>query len=343
MSEWNIPYLIGDKLGRDHQFWPTVSRARLYELYDAVSPIEQLRMEMQYPIGVDLKTIQALMWRVREWSVEASGWSMRFMAEDVPVLSADDLAIEIVSGATPAFTFRRQRKNPSSGVPEDISDELGILSHWDNDILPGDKIAPARNIGFWKTLRNLGTSEGNATWADDALVTYDYSFDIPVFLTGTPPGEYNHAKFGEPGSGTGGSLIIYMLFDYVIYDQGLFWPQIFFGAGAQLPITVTGRIPPRFVTFPPNPIVDPVVAFGGAPESAGELTINITGVGSLIIPIVLFGDDTPYSFTDATVERTLDGSLTLEVNSSKFWRFKNGAGQNVYNADTGAQEHSPIG
>lgn len=66
---FNIPYLVGDKLGRDHIQWPTILRAGI----DAVRPgLTDDQKDEIWPMDITLAQIIAFCWRVRRWELSGS-------------------------------------------------------------------------------------------------------------------------------------------------------------------------------------------------------------------------------------------------------------------------------
>jgi len=347
VSNFNIPYLVGDKFGRDDPFWPTRAKS---EIVPPADPVAQRNFEALYPLALNVAQIECLMWRVREWTVGASAWSASSPAFDVPVVSQDDIAKLNDSGTTPAFTFKEQRYNalPSS-VVRAVTDERDRLAEWLDYTLPKDYhtfTGPPRTIALWKTLRNLGVGHLSSSWppglppwtfdsdpnwngyADPNAIAYSYNFTEP----------YNHTKFGESGSGTTGILRFTLLAGYTIYDPvlKLFYPPI--QLITTLPYARTGRPGVAFYLLPqsPSPVppgYNPDVLCGTfslvLPADAGTITCTIARDRGPIWP----GPGTAPLPT---------GSFSLTMTATKFWPYKNSLGQPVYDATSGAQINNPF-
>lgn len=343
----NVPYLIGNKYLRDHQYWPTVTRAEYLALngYPPNSPIGNRNIDLAYPIGVNLDTIQALMWKVKEWSIDPTSMALQFMAEDAPVVSADDLAIINQATSFPGFKFERLRLIPPNGsTTENIPNEGAILADWRNQPLVDDYWPPARTIPRWKTLRNQGHFGFNV----EADCTWDGFFSAPIGLSGPPITDYNHTKFSPASeSGTGGRLRFSMSSGYVIYNSTtqLFYPRIEVTAVAPIPsLTILQRISKTMQSLPVVQTVDPV-SVGEFPEIHTGTVTFVIGATSFDIPVGYRDlNANPYVLHDPeqTVERTITGSLDITVTATKFWPYSNTLGQPVYDATTGAQINNPF-
>lgn len=347
MSNYNVPYLVGDKYKRDHQIWPTITRAELLALTGGDTPANNRTLELEHPIGVNLDTIQALILRVVEWEIDSSDFAASFGAYFAPVVDQSDIATLNTGGSTPAFTFRIQRLEPTpSTVARDVTDEQDFLAEWRDYTLPKDFVPPARTIPIWKTLRNLGVSRGFSNGVDnDSLVAAANPEAITSGFSFSEP--YDHAKFGEAGAGIGGLMVMFMAAGYIVFDPvtGLFYPPLFFGGiggsgGARLPLQQANRPGFLFQLLP----ADPIVPQSPPDIQCGFLTITFgaTGVGEINIPIGHVFEDPPVPVPDGLMIPGQSGSLDLSMFPTKYRKFKNTLGEDCYDENDGHQLHDPF-
>lgn len=343
VSNFNVPYLVGDTYKRDHQLWPTITRAELLVLMGGDNPVNNRAIELMYPIGVDLATIQVMVLRAREWQIDGAGFSSSFGAYFAPVIDQTDIATINVGGSTPAFSFRIQRYDafPSSAV-RDVTDERDFLAEWRDFTLTKDFVPPARTVPLWKTLRNLAVSQGFSNGIDnDSIVAAANPEAISSGYSFTEP--YDHGKFGESGSGIGGLMVFYMLAGYILFDTstGLFYPQMFFSfGGARLPFQQASRPGFLFQLLPADPIVIPT-----PPDiPCGFLTITFggTGAGEVNVPIGHIFEDPPVPVPGGLTIPPQSGGLDLSMAPTKYWKFKNSLDQDVYDENDGHQVNDPF-
>lgn len=354
MPNFNVPYIVGNTFKRDHQYWPTKTREELWDLYSITSDTQKRNLELTYPIALNRKQLQVLMWKVREWTVAASTFETIRVQRDEPVVEPiNNLAIMTVNGTTPEFNFkiRRYLRSPSTDV-RDLTDERDILGEWRNRPQVADYYyppGPFDPIPIWKTLRNMGVSRGlddpDYAQAPSAGISFSWAWSESDWTCdgGTCPahtGDYNHTVFGEDGASTGGQLIFFMLYDYVIYDPDAdtFYPQIFIQC--QLPTLMpNGRTGVFLNTVPVTRIVAP--EYPDIP--VGTLTVDLadSGADNFTIPIALVGIN-PARLTGSFIAgawsaaNTASGTFNLALNATAFWPFLNKQGELLFDGTSGA-------
>lgn len=344
-----VAYPVGNTNGRDHQYWPTLTKEQAFALglySDTV--VGHYRMALDYPIAMTLAQIQIMSWRVLEWKVDAAAWTASEAAFDVPVAGQDDIAELNDTGTLPEFRFRIQRRTPGTGVPVDVTDEADMLSDWSDWQLKGDFIPQTfAGVPVWKTLRNLGVSQGfsNGVNATGLVAAPDPTMILGAFNFTEP---YNHVKFGESGTFTGGKLVIFTMAGYIIYDPvlHLFYPPLLFSfSGATLPLIRAGRAGTIFNLLPlvPPPLPPPEEGFD-PPIPCGFFTIEFGSAGPDQVSCQVYrtavanaaGSGPPLIVPPST------GSLDLTMSPTQWWPYRTSGGLPVYDTTTGAQIRDPF-
>lgn len=350
-EHYRVPFLVGNTLFRDHQYWPTVTRAKLIEYLggDPITPDNDIQrtIDLQYPVSVNLKQLMMLYWRVRTWTMDATIISGSCGAYDSPVIDQSDVAEINFSASFPSWDFHIQRNaGMTPFAPRDIGNEQEIAANWDNSPQATDyPKLPAPHVPIWKTNRN----KGNFTAVFDNPDGNPDPDEIDVVYSFTEP--YNHAKFGEGGtiSGLPSAAPLLMLYDLVLYDSDtkMFKPQIFFGIGGIKIKSVShdsGLMPLEFALVPETPIATgPLVHPPDADATAGSLTINF-GAGVGLDPLVI-----PLKYTSFILSPPVPGGVTrpgntasvdFVLNATEFWPWKNSLDELCDNGTTGAPIHN---
>jgi hypothetical protein len=353
---FNIPFRVGDTLGRDHQYWPTLTReqwvALTYPGGDPTNPTIINQTDEAYPIGVDLKTIMAMTWLVREWTIPAAAFSGVVNIVDGPIPSPGEVGIETITGATLQITCRTQvAPDPTTdGQLRDCRHELDIVGPWANAPLPGDYTTTLTPTPIFKTSRNHGIdplgsinavlATGNAALYSgyyqnsDMVANSVVSDSVPPFFPGLFL-SYTNSEFVKTGT-------VSMFRDYILYDADtqLFYPPIAAGFGAA-GTNIDGR-GDRVTAFGIGcrvlPVTRHVPPVSGFPDVVvGHFTIGgMYGLSDLVLPLGYFGGRpyTPDEIAAGMIVPTV--SFGFDMTATQFWPYQNTLGQAIYDATTGA-------
>lgn len=352
MSNFRVAYPVGNSPGRDHVLWPTISRAEYLDIaYGGDNVDSQWQTGFDYPIQMDLAQIMHMSWRVREWKIAASSYETSIAVFDPPVVDQTDIAERNDTGVTPEFFFRIQRKDKITHVVRDITDERDMFSNWEDWPLRDDFEPPAYTSPRWKTLRNLGVSQGFSNGvdntdlvaaADPTLITGTYGFTEP----------YSHPKFGEGGTTLGGKFIIFTMAGYILFDPaegGKFYPPLNFPFGGlnlhsadvlQTPASTNSIVIFKLLTLSPTTLPPPEDGFA-APIDCGSFTISFGSFGPSPATCRIIRDALP-EWPGPGVATLPTGNFNLEMSPTKYWPFATKAGLPVYDEDTGEQLEDPF-
>lgn len=350
MSNFNVPYLVGDKYQRDHGYWPTVLRSEYLELVlGGTDPVLVRLMNGLYPIGLTLEQMMGLFWRVRTWKIAGASFAINTTVTDDPV-TPDDFAVRHDTGTTVDFSFdTKRRQTPADSVPQiDLTSERDTLADWRNHPLKKDYYPPSlvtpTPVPLWKTLRNVGIQDAANYNRDDPenpfliRITDSFTYSVPLVLEGDPILVVNPMKFSA------GSVMVdpprfFMSNDYVLYDPNakLFYPKMFLGFGG-------------FLVF--NLMKDEAPATPGTIDVlCGQLSVSFgsTGIPSFQVPIIRTANEIntysghyPGEDRNWKVGLETTGSFNLTMTPTKFWPYMNGLGEFCYDANDGHQIHDPF-
>lgn len=272
MSNYTIPYLVGNKPVRDHQYWPLIDS----EIVDAY----QL-------IVAELQTLLHIAWRVREWTI--SGGTMSFEWHTTPGNPATPL--RSVSGSWDEFTMEMKRMLEDMSDTRDVTDERDILGP------PTDS-----SISDWLTLRNVGVQGSTpGTWTSPTL---------PSFSGDVVGGFFGAAGTYDP-------------------DRKVFAPP--FGLTGTALRAGNHPIVTFFAISSGELADDPSID-----DAEGVITvIDPAGGSSFVIPIGIVGFDTVNLQGTGTVS-------DITVTPTRWWKFKNSLGEDVYDEYTGAEIADPF-
>lgn len=323
MSNFRVAYPVGNTLGRDHQYWPTLTRSELRAILvaelDITETNEQNRfIDARWPAGVSLEVLMSMAWRVREWTVDAS--SFTYTGEEFNPPNGSTYSI---GGTLPELTLKTRRVK----VPADPDNPLREVTD-ERDILGP---ASDKNLSFiegvdkWQTLRNAGVSDV-ADPDDINLTGSNTAGSIPLL---TPP-------FLEPG----GTFEIGFLGQYVIYDPNfnLFYPPFHCDGIFERLIGSIGNSSGGKVILKTLPVT-PTGTPSDTPQ--GNLTIvnPIVGQPDIVIPLGLRGSG---AGTHPPIWFPGSGTINLTMTPTRFWPYKNSAGLPVYSESTGSELRSPF-
>lgn len=287
MANYRIPYLVGNKLGRDHQFWPAVD----LEFLDA-----------DYVGSVNLATLMQIAWRVREWTVSAGTMHYEWTAGATHYVfdgSWAEFTMEMRRALNPDFPVGDYYKTgasegeilgPVSSSPILVTNVHGhVVDKWNtlrNLGIKGPDDDPADNNGPWDAVPSLGSFQGGVS---------------AVFMGGELTFDPVRKVFALP-FGIGGAASV----------AGLH-PSIFFQAAS------------------PNDL-----AASPGRDAGGTVTItDPAGGADIIVPIAIEGIDV----------FDLGGSGTVSditVIPTKWWKYRNSLGQDVYDEFSGVQINDPF-
>lgn len=286
MANYRIPYLVGNKLGRDHQYWPAID----LEFDDA-----------DYAFSVNLATLMQMAWRVREWTVSAGTMSYTWL------FTPGDPGSELTFvGSWSEFTMEvRRAENP---------DWPGSGDFYFTAANEGEILGPASSspilvlnalghvVDKWHTLRNLGVrGRDEGSWAAEGL---------PDFVGGVI----------QAGI-LGGELT----FDPV---RKVFASVVSLVGGAAIP---GGHPSIQFSAISANDL-----AANPGWYSGGTLTvIDPAGGADLVAPLAVFGQDV----SDLGGSGTVDN---ITMTPTKWWKYRNSLGQDVYDEFSGVQINDPF-
>lgn len=110
---FNVPYLVGDKYQRDHQYFPT--DVTTLELFTDIA----------------LETLMQDAWLVREWTISAGNFSFNGF-------NPSTSQTWFMSGSWPQFVIKMKRKGPTWNVDNiyrDVTDERDILGPSDESFI----------------------------------------------------------------------------------------------------------------------------------------------------------------------------------------------------------------
>lgn len=340
MSNFNVPYLVGNTFGRDYQMWPTLLRSEFLTLLGGDTVDTRRIADVERPLGIPLDAMQMLSWRVKEWQIPATSFAAAGIRFDLPGSGCgfDNAVHFTLAGNTPAFNFQIHRKIPTSPGFRNVTDEKDILGPWDDQPLRNDFFYPGGlnpPIPIWKTLRNAGSTAE----ADRDLITIAETLIEP----------YNHSLFSPRTSVDFDEnfTLFEFLRNYVIYDpdEKKFYPPINLNYTDNFPAAGTSMweaflIPSVRHETPEFPDV-----------SYGTLTINfgMSGVSSVTVPLGRLGDRqlTAAEILDGCTipgspDRGPAGGMDIVMNAISFWPFQNSLGQAVYDATDGHQIANPF-
>jgi hypothetical protein len=340
VTHCKVPYLVGTKVLRDHQYMPTLTKDEYIILFGGTpgNPADEASYNFNHPIGVSLEMMQRLAWRVREWTIAAGSWSSRFIIIDGPIQEPGNFAFVDATGTTAEFSFG-QRMTAANDDPDVFGkSERSIIGPWELQSLRGDFFPrlPAPSQFIWKTLRNRGV---------DAKVDSTYPADLghprmnhltSYFIEPDPP----HPPFDPVTETNGGGFAhtlgmeirFRMLSDYVVFDPvtKLFYPNMIFGVFVET--VPDGSIIPDGIIF--NAEFQSEFEADGSPggsHGSGTFTIDAGEGNTVDVPIAV-----------ANGGRFTAGAYGVTMTATKFWEFRNSLGQPVYDELTGVQIADPF-
>lgn len=282
MANYRIPYLVGNKLGRDHQYWPTVD----LEFDDA-----------DYLGSINLATLMQIAWRVREWTISAGTMHYEWTSGGTDYVfdgAWDEFIIAMARAANPDF--------PPGDPYILVENEGQILGPVSSSPIPILNVH-GHVVDKWNTLRNFGVI-GRTDGGPWAAVPSVGSF-----------------SGGITGSFAGGEMI----FDPV---RKVFALPFGFGGGAG----VAGDHPTIFFqATSPNDI-----AASPGRDAGGTVTVtDPAGGADIVAPISIQGIDVFDMSGSGTVS-------DITVIPTKWWKYRNSLGQDVYDEFTGVQINDPF-
>lgn len=282
MANYRVPYLVGNKLGRDHQFWPVVD-----------SPFD----DADQLGSVNLATLMQIAWRVREWTVSAGTMHYEWTSGGTHY---------VFDGSWDEFTFGVARAvNPDypPGDPYILAEHEGhILGPVSSQPIPITTVL-GHVVDKWNTLRNygvVGRFDGGSWDAVPSVGTFE-------------------------GGVRGGFLGGEMLYDP---DRKVF--ALPFGIGGTA--SVSGLHPSIFFqATSPNDIA----ANPGHDASATVTITDPAGGADIVTPISIEGIDVSDLGGSGTVS-------DITVIPTKWWKYRNSLGQDVYDEFTGVEINDPF-
>lgn len=315
MSAWNVPYLVGDKVNRDHQYWPVVSPAEFLSFAGAPPRLA----------GITRDTLLAMTWRVKTWELSghvsatvpaspngAGGYPGLPVTFDWDLPTTDELSVPLrysLAVAAKEVDIIADAFLPYTGIPE--KDKFfglrnrGFSLDFSSGVPPVSITVSGPNAGYYLGYTGL-SNPFNAFMAPPSYIS--------IFLTdivgGTvPPTVYKGREF-------------------VVYDStaGLFYP---------------------FTDF------KGLILGGGGTNGQGiEFYVDPTGLGNLNIdPLVTPAMDLPMKVDGSLVnafvahpfpDPTSFGIAEFQMTATEFWPYTNTLGQPVYDTSTGALLHDPF-
>lgn len=319
MSGWNVPYLVGDTVNRDHQYWPIVSPAE-FASFSGVPP----RLA-----SVTRDTLLAMTWRIKTWkmsghisatvpaSANGSGITNMLVTFDWDIPITGTIAVPLIS----EFTALPM---PVPGPAVKEIDILGDSSLPYVGIPLKDKFYGLRNRGYVVDFSSFG-------------VPADYNISVTVsgpntayFLSYTGLSNPFSANMAPPSyisinySGSFGDAVpptVYKGSEFVVYDAdtSLFYPFVDFkaltlGAGG-----VNGRGIEIYID----------------PTGVGTLDISTGIAGMFTLPLKVDGGLNDNFLTRPFPEPGSFGTATITIEPKKFWPYVNTLGQAIYDVDTG--------
>lgn len=310
---FNIPYLVGDMVGRDHQYWPTILRSEIPFLTAAPLPA---RYDSIWPVDITLEQLLALTWRVRNWDFSGS------CAVSKTIQNAGDPAVFTQSGsadvAETQLTVLKLRQSDSALIASDK--EPDIIRRF---VIQGYKASSFTGLANY----SIGAVTGDAP-----ISAWESSGDFGTFSGSTPPANTPGEDAMAPSVLSGFPIL------YNPTTQ-MFSPP-FAGIGEMIPFIFGGSPLVASVQFLRNPAT--------VLSGTGPLTLRKPGVMSIALGGIAPDFDVPvelqWRFTGESpgshVSGTGDCDFTLEA--TDWWPFKNSLGQLVYAADDGAQQNDPF-
>lgn len=282
MANYRIPYLVGNKLGRDHQYWPVVD-----------SPFD----DADQLGSINLATLMQMAWRVREWAVSAGTVHYEF------AYSGTDYVFD---GSWDEFTVAMARKVNPDYPPGDpyilVESEGQILGPVSSAPMPVTNVH-GHVVDKWNTLRNYGVA---------GRFDSDDWGSVPSLLF-------------QPGSIQAGFLGGELLFDP---DRKVFALPLGFGGGAGVP---GGHPSIFFQATSPN-----TLAANPGNDAGGTVTItDPAGGDDIIVPIFIEGQDVFDLGGTGTVS-------DITMTPTKWWKYRNSLGQDVYDEFSGVQINDPF-
>lgn len=315
MSNFAIPYIVGNKLGVHHQYWPVITRDKVLDLLGGVTDANNRFADGTWPVPVTHDLLMLLSWRVREWTV--SDVVFTYQGVTSPSFEPIGSTIWILDSITvPTFKLVQMRATPTL---HKVAHELDILGPATETLLTGDD--PDVNHRPWKTLRNLGiTNDPDAPFDPPGATLANLHYDVVA-------GPENY----------------YMTFDanlnagYVLFDEmaNRFYPTFNFSMSFR-PQSEGALVSMYALPTVPHAPALPPPSFGVSEDvQQGTLIIN---PGGIEVPLGMRGG--PGGVSPPIWDAGGFGSCAAVMTATKFWPGRSKTGLPIWDEDTGAQLRS---
>lgn len=298
-----VKYFSGNVSGRDHIYWPRITAAQLLTFAVPVRTI-----------SCNLAGIMALSWRIREFTLSGTGSVNVHHVSNGGVAPYFDYTVALNWSIPPLIFSPMIILVPDIGnvvtPTEAAQTELDILKYADEATFPAG-LQFLHNYGF------MGRNYDDIDFSGTFHVELINPPDPPSVITDetyTNEPSANHATEFELFGNQPDTMS-------VVHDSGQFFPFASMvsnmNGGVGLGSDVGGGV--------------------DATGTDGTFTIDPVIADPLVFPMratAQIGSNTLIS---------LSGGFDIVATASKFWPFKNSAGQPVYGTTSGAQLTDPFG
>lgn len=205
MSNFNVPYPVGNTLQRDHIQWPTITRAQITNpaVVAIYGELSEAQRDELWPVDLTLAQIMALCWRVRRWNFSGSASVNMIYEASVggPKHIAGTATVDDTEIVTFAVAVEATRERDLVGqVIFNNTSPYKSLVNGGVGVKPGEELT-----SDWST-----TSDINGDWTGSVPIGFGmvagfYLFDADSKLFSAP-----FQRFGTliPADGPGNQLIL---------------------------------------------------------------------------------------------------------------------------------------